>query len=603
MAVLDPCIMPASDKLGQTNEPLFDPDSDSAKLGIALRRVGWASYVAQSRDESDALIEIDLEAIRSRLLTQAIEAQAPEELLDCLRLSRVLPDPMRRLLTDRVRSTGSVLSTLLKNSPSRVYSKGVLRRHLVLAARLIDELDRARGLWSPRDRNSETTKTTETQVVVDSESTDTGKPMDASPPPEMQRTTADLEEIDDMDDEGTESKSQDKRDRITSIDEPAVTAAVAEQTSSSIDPGEDLVIAATMLSSVVSKNPLLNGLTDYLVDEGNAEEELLLSGGFQAISFMPGIAAPVGMGTVVPAADNTEMLQVLDRLILYLRIVHSVDFYAPALYVNEDAMPHPCLLLHLFANQLRRLIRLVRPLSATDCEKLGLRDVEEVVEAFVKANTRRKKRKTMIHLLRSTDDPLWIVHPTDVIWVCSLSDKKFRDPIYVKKHIMNKHMEKVEAVKKDTAFFFNNYLMDPLRPQLPLEPRLPSKRRRSRSRADSKSHGHVPNNEPVVSHMNDNLRGIPTRERSNTDQSGQRWYGERRFREDNNSRPFYPSNPFGRDHGLSGSLGPRPYGRMPYFQPRLPFNTQRGRYFGSGSNYQGMRHGFQRRPYVDLDAP
>lgn len=43
---------------------------------------------------------------------------------------------------------------------------------------------------------------------------------------------------------------------------------------------------------------------------------------------------------------------------------------------------------------------------------------------------------------------------SDVIWVCTLSDKKFRDPVYVKKHILNKHMEKVEAVKKDTVSFF-----------------------------------------------------------------------------------------------------------------------------------------------------
>lgn len=46
-------------------------------------------------------------------------------------------------------------------------------------------------------------------------------------------------------------------------------------------------------------------------------------------------------------SDDSELLVVLDRLILYLRIVHSVDFYAPAFYMNEDLMPHPCRLIHI----------------------------------------------------------------------------------------------------------------------------------------------------------------------------------------------------------------------------------------------------------------
>lgn len=57
-----------------------------------------------------------------------------------------------------------------------------------------------------------------------------------------------------------------------------------------------------------------------------------------------------------------------------------------------------------------------------------------------------------------------------VVWVCPLSDKKFREPIFVRKHIFNKHMDKVEAAKKDNAIFYNNYLKDPRRPSLPEAP-------------------------------------------------------------------------------------------------------------------------------------
>lgn len=47
---------------------------------------------------------------------------------------------------------------------------------------------------------------------------------------------------------------------------------------------------------------------------------------------------------------------------------------------------------------------------------------------------------------------LYFLSPrSDTIWVCPLSDKKFRDPIYVRKHILNKHADKLEATKKENV--------------------------------------------------------------------------------------------------------------------------------------------------------
>ena len=34
-------------------------------------------------------------------------------------------------------------------------------------------------------------------------------------------------------------------------------------------------------------------------------------------------------------------------------------------------------------------------------------------------------------------------------WLCPLSGKKFRGPDFVRKHIFNKHIDKVEAVKME----------------------------------------------------------------------------------------------------------------------------------------------------------
>lgn len=37
----------------------------------------------------------------------------------------------------------------------------------------------------------------------------------------------------------------------------------------------------------------------------------------------------------------------LDRLLLYLRIVHSVDYYNTSEYLNEDEMPNRCGIVHV----------------------------------------------------------------------------------------------------------------------------------------------------------------------------------------------------------------------------------------------------------------
>lgn len=38
----------------------------------------------------------------------------------------------------------------------------------------------------------------------------------------------------------------------------------------------------------------------------------------------------------------TYFPQVLDRLIWYLRLVHSVDYYNGTVFPDEDHMPHRC---------------------------------------------------------------------------------------------------------------------------------------------------------------------------------------------------------------------------------------------------------------------
>ena len=54
-------------------------------------------------------------------------------------------------------------------------------------------------------------------------------------------------------------------------------------------------------------------------------------------------------------------------------------------------------------------------------------------------------------------------------WLCPLSGKKFKGSDFIRKHIFNKYAENVDVVKQDTMFF-NNYLKDRVRPELPENP-------------------------------------------------------------------------------------------------------------------------------------
>jgi len=77
-----------------------------------------------------------------------------------------------------------------------------------------------------------------------------------------------------------------------------------------------------------------------------------------------------------------------------------------------------------------------------------LKDAETEVEKFVQANTQELAKDK---------------------WLCPLSGKKFKGPEFIRKHIFNKHEEKVDEVRKEVQYF-NNYLRDPKRPQLPEHP-------------------------------------------------------------------------------------------------------------------------------------
>ncbi|CAI4228643.1 unnamed protein product [Auanema sp. JU1783] len=220
-----------------------------------------------------------------------------------------------------------------------------------------------------------------------------------------------------------------------------------------------------------SKNPLVKQAKMVLMDTeaeeiSPEEEELLRRSGDSS-----GGSEEKGVFT-----REETVLKALDKLVFYLRVVHSVDFYGHLDYPNEDNMPSRCGILHvrgqapngtqwgtsddgkaLVSNKFitdfisgfnqRIELHLVHTDYITDEElaKLGKKDGEKEVELFIEANT--------VELAKDK-------------WLCPLSGKKFKGPEFIRKHLLTKHEDKLNEVKQE-AEFFNNYVADPRRPSEP----------------------------------------------------------------------------------------------------------------------------------------
>ncbi|XP_052767581.1 serrate RNA effector molecule homolog isoform X2 [Mya arenaria] len=209
------------------------------------------------------------------------------------------------------------------------------------------------------------------------------------------------------------------------------------------------------------KNPVLKNITDYLVDEGSFEEEELLG-------LEEGEEGEEAAEPEIQIERDETLLKVLDTMILYLRIVHSIDYYSANEYPNEDEMPHRCGIMHCrganatpkttkkdlddwlktFEGKIKPFVELQDKLDEEKAKKMGKKDHDAEVEKFVTANTQELAKDK---------------------WLCPISNKKFKGPEFVRKHIFNKHAEKIEEVKQEVSFF-NNYLVDPKRPFLPEHP-------------------------------------------------------------------------------------------------------------------------------------
>ncbi|ETN71207.1 hypothetical protein NECAME_00896 [Necator americanus] len=167
-----------------------------------------------------------------------------------------------------------------------------------------------------------------------------------------------------------------------------------------------------------SKNPLLRQVRPVLreCDEPSPEEEEMLG-------ISRGATSTVATSTdeKVPFVRDEPLLHALDLLILYLRME----------FING------------FNQRLDSSLMQVSYVTADEMEKMGKKDGDKEVEAFIQANT---------------------VELSQDKWLCPLSGKKFKGPDFIRKHLTSKHEEKLKEVREE-ATFYNNYLADPVRPQ------------------------------------------------------------------------------------------------------------------------------------------
>ncbi|KAM3723165.1 Serrate RNA effector molecule [Dirofilaria immitis] len=214
-----------------------------------------------------------------------------------------------------------------------------------------------------------------------------------------------------------------------------------------------------------SQNPLLKNLTDFLIEEASAEEEELLGISSEGI---------VEEDQKVPFQRDDALIARLDRIIIYLRIVHSIDFYNHGEYPNEDVMPNRCGMMHVrgappsvsqwgtddngrtliaqkfvtdfiagFNSRIETALMSETSLTESELDSLGRKDTEKEVESFITANC--------VELAKDK-------------WLCPLSGKKFKGPEFIRKHLTTKHGEKLDQVRQE-VLYFNNYLTDSKRPQ------------------------------------------------------------------------------------------------------------------------------------------
>ena len=87
-----------------------------------------------------------------------------------------------------------------------------------------------------------------------------------------------------------------------------------------------------------NQNPIIASLSQDATEEEEGEEMELMGTASQGENEEK---------SEVDLSRDNGLLRVLDRMILYLRVVHSLDYYNGSDYPYEDEMPNRCGIIHV----------------------------------------------------------------------------------------------------------------------------------------------------------------------------------------------------------------------------------------------------------------
>merc|ERR1719341_430015 len=163
--------------------------------------------------------------------------------------------------------------------------------------------------------------------------------------------------------------------------------------------------------------------------------------------------------------DDLDLMECLDSMLIYLRVVHSVDWYTGAVY-KEDKMPNRLGIFH------------VRPIGHAIEANLEsyLEDTQQRTDQLIVEKLMLSEEEVIRMCGKTLEEELEMFFKESVEelskdkWLCKLSGKKFRSYEFVKKHMVNKFPGKVKQVKMEVEYL-KNFLADPDRPALPETPK------------------------------------------------------------------------------------------------------------------------------------
>jgi len=211
-----------------------------------------------------------------------------------------------------------------------------------------------------------------------------------------------------------------------------------------------------------SGNPLLKNITNLIVDELDYDEVMTVEETEMKKSTELAENPFKSNMPLIKFVTDDKLKPALDQILIYLRIVHSIDYYSATQVSRETLGPHVLGFFHSRADFVHahinkkdydgyvqthnhRLFYILRNdpfLEQKDIDYATFRDPEVFVSEFITTNSKE-------------------ISPEK--WKCLICEKKFRDSPFLVKHINNKHMDLLDKVRSECSLF-NNYMKDPQRP-------------------------------------------------------------------------------------------------------------------------------------------